>query len=170
MLRFTSSIRNSLSSGNWYSALMMALALPDICGRLETPNIGSKERSIRWLKERFEPLYTHQIGPKRETHTFLSANDFYALRCSLLHEGSDIIEEQRAREVLTRFNFITPPINGKIHCNQINNALQLQIDIFCNEIADTVEQWANDKSSDSEVQTRIKNLMVIHDSSKGFSF
>lgn len=164
MHRFTSSIRKSLEEKNWYGALMTSLTLPDICGQIETPREGSKSRSVRWLKKWIEPLYTSQ------NHVFLSADDCYALRCSFLHEGVSNIEEQRARQVLNDFHFITPLPGMSIHNNKVNNTLQLQVDIFCNEIADAVDNWAIETSENPDIIERIEGLIVIHDSSNGVRF
>ena len=170
MNRFTSSIRQSIETKDWYGALMTALTLPDICGKLETPNVGSKARSVRWLKVWIETLYTKQIGADRQKHVFLSAEDCYSLRCSFLHEGVSNIEEQRARKALEDFHFITPPPGGHIHCNQSGNALQLQVDVFCNEVADAVDKRAESVLSNEEIQKRMNSLIVIHDSSAAFRF
>lgn len=35
---FTNAVKNSLEQENWYSALTLALTLPDICGKLENPD------------------------------------------------------------------------------------------------------------------------------------
>ena len=170
MNRFTCSIRRSIETKDWYGALMISLTLPDICGKLETPNEGSKARSIRWLKAWLEPLYTKQIGADGQEHVFLSAEDCYALRCSFLHEGISNIEEQSARKALEDFHFIMPHPGMHIHCNQSGNALQLQVDVFCNEVADTVDKWAGSALSNQEVQKRMSSLIIIHDSSAGVRF
>lgn len=168
MDRFTNSIRESLKAENWYGALMAALTLPDICGKLETPTEGSQARSVKWFKQWIEPLYTSKIG--RREHVFLSAEDCYALRCSFLHEGVSNIEEQRARKALEDFHFISPLPGMHIHCNQSNNSLQLQVDVFANQIADAVDKWAESVSEDTEISERMKGLIVVHDPSNGISF
>jgi hypothetical protein len=168
--RFTDSIRQSVKTQDWYGALMSALTLPDICGKLETTNEGSKARSVRWLKQWIEPLYTHKIGPDKREHVFLSAEDCYALRCSFLHEGTSNIEEQRARKALEDFHFITPIPGMSVHCNQSNNSLQLQVDVFCIEIAGAIDKWAASVASDQAIQERMGSLIVIHDSAKGIRF
>lgn len=170
MNRFTNSIRLALSAQDWYGALFTALALPDICAKLETPSEGSKARSIRWFKEWLEPLYTIKIGPFRQLHVFLGGNDFYALRCALLHEGSADINEQNAQEILEKFHFITPPHNGIIHLNQFDNTLQIQVDIFCNDIAEAADSWARSVVNNESIQERMKLLLIIHDGSRGISF
>lgn len=62
--------------------------------------------------------------------SFLNGGDCYALRCAVLHEGSDDIVEQRAREALERFEFYEPAPGLRMHCNQIGVRLQLQVDLF----------------------------------------
>ena len=44
MRNFTNVFDKSLATENWYAALALALVIPDICGRLENPEMGSGER------------------------------------------------------------------------------------------------------------------------------
>ena len=46
MERFTTSIEGSLRTGNWFAALFLALALPDICAALEQPTAQETENSV----------------------------------------------------------------------------------------------------------------------------
>lgn len=171
MKRFTDSIRAAIETENWYGALSMALALPDVCGRLETPNQKSQARYVAWFQKWIEPKYTALSGPDRQKHVFLCADDCYALRCSYLHEGGNNILDQRARKALDDFHFITPPGNGSsIHMNQSDSTLQLQTDIFAMDLADGVDKWAQSVQSDAQIQERIKGLFVVHDSSNGVRF
>jgi hypothetical protein len=168
--RFTNSIRISLEAGDWYGALMTALTLPDICGRMENPEEGSNRRYARWFTEWVEPDYTmDSFGDK---HIFLSGNDCYALRCCLLHEGGENIEEQRARDALDNFHFIEPPSNGNIfHKLQSNNSLLLRVDIFCNDVANAVDKWSEAKANDdAEIKQRLEGLLLIRNVSEGFQF
>ncbi|WP_169801568.1 hypothetical protein [Hydrogenophaga palleronii] len=120
----------------------------------------------KWL----EPKYTRLIGPHREKHVFLCAEDFYALRCSYLHEGSDVLE-QRARKALNDFHFISPMKDGSlIHMNQSNGTLQLQADIFAMDVAEAVDAWAQSVVSDVTIQQRMASLLVVHDSSRSLRF
>lgn len=162
MKNFTNSIRNSIKTENWYGAVSLALTLPDICGRLENPEIkSSQKRTIQWFKKWLEPKYTSRIGAEREEHIFLCGNDFYALRCSFLHQGESNIEMQRCKEILNDFQF-TPPVPGLcIHRNQRDNKLQLQVDIFCEEIAEAVDNWSDFVKNNSVIQNRIKSLLAI---------
>ncbi|WP_417316409.1 hypothetical protein [Cycloclasticus pugetii] len=171
MERFTNSIRQSIDTENWYGALVTALALPDVCGWLEDPDKGSKARYVEWFKDWLQPTYTHGIGPDRQEHVFLHGEDCYALRCSLLHQGGSNIEEQRAQKALEDFHFITPPPGGgMIHCNQVGNKLQLQVDVFCNQMADAADHWYESRKECEGIQKRMDSLLIIHDSSGGVRF
>lgn len=171
MKRFTDAIRLAITSKNWLSALSLSLTMPDICGRLEDPKISSGARYISWYRRLVEPKYTACIGPDRQRYIFLSGEDCFALRCSYLHEGADDISTQRIRKALDSFHFITPPQKGNIvHANQVNNKLQLQIDIFAIDIANAVDAWAESVKTDQDIQNRIKNLIVVHNSDNGVRY
>ena len=102
--------------------------------------------------------------PDREKDVFLSGEDCYALRCSLLHEGSDIISKQLCREVLDSFLFLT---TGN-HCNWINvnnrTFLQLNVGQFCKDICSAVDNWLNDISNDNAMRKELSNMITIHTS------
>lgn len=149
MLRFTRAIEKALNDENWYAALGLALALPDICANVFSPTEGSQRRYVRWYNQYMLPKYTRQVGADREEHVFLQGEDCYALRCALLHEGSHDISEQRAQQVIENFNFVVPPQGWEVHMNQMKNALQLQVDIFCRDICSSVHQWIADSSFSS---------------------
>lgn len=169
MNRFTESLRSSVANGDWYVALSTALTLPDVCSRLMSPHVFSSKRYPAWFKIWMEPGYT-VVMPGLGERIFLTGDDCYALRCSYLHEGGGEIAHQTAAQVHDRFHFIFPPVGGaKIHLNFIgNNALQLQIDVFCLEIAAAVDAWALSVAADPVIQGRMSSLLVIHDHAKGF--
>ena len=170
MERFTSAVERALRDANWYWALMIALTLPDICGWLEDPSLGSKARNVAWSRRFLEPRYTYRFG-KTHRHTFLSADDTYALRCAVLHEGSDDITRQRARAALERFHFIDPPPPPRVvHCNQVNDTLELQVDMFCQDILAGVRQWADTVlASSAAARARLDELIVIHSAAGNIS-
>lgn len=91
----------------------------------------------------------------------LGGNDCYALRCAYLHEGADDISKQRAREAVDKFLFIVAPSGLTIHCNMINNRLQLQVDIFCADIKDGVVNWLSDIAGDSDKVAETAKLLKI---------
>jgi hypothetical protein len=171
MRQLTDAVRRGIEQQNWYASLALALALPDICGFLEAPDVKSQPRYVAWCNRFLEPGYTHEVGANHEKHTFLYGEDCYALRCAFLHEGDDDVTRQKARKALDSFLFVEPPATGRIHCNQSNGKLQLQVDIFCRDVCDGVDQWTEDVlASDREAQARTAHLLVIHSLAQGLSF
>ena len=155
MERFLHSIEQSVKTENWYAALVMALAIPDICGWLETPKVGSQKRFEAWFDKYLLPNYK---SPFHGTdYTFLSGNDCYALRCALLHEGTDEVLRQRARDVVTRFAFST---TGS-HCCMFESVLLLNVQEFCAELCAATRQWIQDVAANQDVQERLKELLQV---------
>ena len=169
MNQFINSIKNSLSNENWHAALISCLILPDVCGKIEDPNLSSKNRYLKWFKIYLSDKYpTREVGTSHERTVFLSAESCYALRCSLLHEGSSEVSEQQIKQALSDFLFIIPEQNMHIHCNLIGNRLQLQIDTFCLDFINAVEKWLNDINGNVEKQEKIKKLLKIVSLRNGF--
>lgn len=173
MENFIKAIEMSIEGKNWYSVLFISLTLPDICGKIDTPaSKSSKARTIEWCDKYLTPLYTSRIGRDQQEHIFLCGSDFYALRCAYLHEGSDDITTQKARERLDNFKFIQPLTGGMyIHRNQINNTLQLQVDEFGKDVIKAVRNWLADIKNDPVKQAEVNSLLSIEmiDILKGFS-
>lgn len=150
MERFITAINEAILNKNWFSWLFLALCMPDICGSLETPGKLVWERYKEW----FNKYLSHKYG------TMFSAEDCYYFRCSCLHEGLD------SHNKLTheRIHFIVPPPHGNIvHLNTLNDVLQMQIDLFCTDISDAVNNWNNLIAKDnSDIQQKIDKLIQIH--------
>jgi hypothetical protein len=126
MDEFVEAIDLSIAASNWYGALFIALSLPDICGRIDSPSeTSSKRRYAAWFEKYVQPKYTRSVGAEREETVFLCGNDCYALRCAYLHEGSDDISAQLAKTAVEKFHFIGAPTGCVIHCNMIDTKLQL---------------------------------------------
>ncbi|HDR2331879.1 TPA: hypothetical protein ACQZHX_001742 [Enterobacter sichuanensis] len=149
MQRFVESIRRSLQTQNWFAAIFMSLAMPDICGALEHPaaNVGERYRDwfTRYLAEKYTLRYVQ-----------FTAQDCYKFRCKCLHQGLAV------RDNNEKFS-LTPPIPPhRFHLNSFNGVIQLQIDILCEDICLAVEEWARDVEDNNEVQNRILELINIH--------
>ena len=160
--RYLDSIIKSLESKNWYAALFIALAIPDICGALEHPDTSSSVRYVSWYDKYMLPKYSSTMGALHEPHVFLSGDDCYALRCSLLHEGTGDVEKQKISKILKSVRFNEPPDKGMMHRTQLKNVLQLQVDAFCNDIIDATHQWLSDVQGDASIQARTQLLLKIH--------
>ncbi|PTR16110.1 hypothetical protein C8R31_102124 [Nitrosospira sp. Nsp2] len=161
MHQFVTATKAAVAQGNWYAALAIALTMPDICGRTENPSKNSRARFVDWYDRFLLKRYQANIGPNRALHTFLSGLDCYALRCAFLHQGEFGIDDQRARQALERFHFDIPRQGSFIHMNHVNNVLQLQVDRFCLDVTEAVEQWLIIVAGDKDIQARLAKLASI---------
>lgn len=175
MKRFTDSGRLALYSDNLYSALSLALTLPDICASLEDPGPGkSRGRYIRWAKQWVEPKFTGPVGVNLEPTVFLSAGDLYQLRCSLVHSGSAELDPNKD-SVLNRFVFFDDSTGS--HLNRFASVsingeapetfLQLKARDFSLTLFDAADEWDHALIQDENVQKEKAKLLVIR--SSGFS-
>lgn len=167
MKNFLGSIRKSLDNKNWYSALILSLIIPDICGKLEDNNKRSNKRYPDWFNK--------YLG--RKYSKFLSGKECYALRCSLLHEGSGNIEKQHAKDILDHIYFIA---NGGGHCTKLSKCeigdprydgkdiLVLSTFHFCHDLIKGGEQWLEDVKNNSSIVKNISEIFIIHE--HGLSF
>lgn len=163
MNTFIEAIKKAIEDRNWYGALFMALTLPDICGKIEHTTLSSPRRYKNWFDRYMSAKYKHN------EIVFLSSDDCYALRCAVLHKGSDDITKQHAQKILERFIFMT----GGPHCTymqdnyvngqRIKTSLQLRVDKFCEDICGSAEKWLKDTSGNIAVMSRIQDTIKIYD-------
>lgn len=157
MENFKIALKQCLEHNNYYGALFIALSLPDICGKLEHPDRTSSSRYVAWFDKYIREKYIG--GPNNDI--FLTGSDCYALRCSLLHEGRDDISEQKIQETLEKFKFVSLPQGNIIHNNRVGEMLQLQVDIFCNDILEGIENWEEHIKDNKQIQEKMTNLLII---------
>ncbi|WP_439503314.1 hypothetical protein [Methylophaga sp.] len=184
MERFTNSILQSIQSENWFAALFLALALPDICGALENPSKKVGERYKDWFNKYLRHEYDtdpnailqsmiaqvpnvdiksattiSKLIAKSQNALPFTAEDCYRLRCKCLHEG--LTQTQTFEHI--HFTVPHKQANVKIHKNIKNgNILQLSIDIFCSDVCEAVRKWEIDVINNQEIQGRIQNLIKIY--------
>jgi hypothetical protein len=151
------SIQKSIEAANWYAALCLALIIPDICGKLENKH---------GIQKRYEEWYETYLN---DYHGMLTASDCYSLRCAYLHEGTDDISSQRAREVLDKFIFVS---KGP-HLNRLTNnyfgdsvydgkdILQLSVTQFCTDIMVGAKKWLENVESNASVKSNIEKMIKI---------
>ena len=122
-------IKKGLDNNLYYLSLFAALSLPDICGAINSENgKASKDKYIQWFNKYVARKY----------QGFLDGEDCYYFRCSLLHQGSS----QHPRSNYSRVLFVEPTATTIVsHCNILNNALNIDVRIFCNDIVEGVEEW-----------------------------
>lgn len=162
MQNLIAAIQSSCDQQNWYAALYISLTMPDICAKLEESDSKESGKRYRvWFDKYLKPTYKSEFhGP--DFH-FLTSGDCWALRCSLLHEGTDEITTQKSREVLSRFKFTTQDM----HRGKMNDVLVLNVAAFCSEMIAAVGAWIAATKSDSKIQGCIAEMATIETS--GFS-
>lgn len=173
MKELIESAKKALDDNNFQAALFIALSLPDICGKLETPEVKNGPRAKRWFQENLKskyfpdnayeamlsvvPDYISRLLPeqvealKQEPAlvTFRPEN-YWALRNAVLHEASDITTLQKVH--LT---------HSGAHMIMINGALQLSVINFTNDVCDAVTLWAERVKGNKEVLERINTRAQI---------
>src|SRR6266851_3854531 len=135
----TDEIKNCLSHELWYAALVLALTLPDVCAVLESANgQTSDDRYKAWFDTWLKGKYLD-----------VSADDIYSLRCGVAHQGTFHYRGKQYRRI-----FFTLRPDGKLfHELVLNDALDLDLDMFCNGVIRRVEEWFALKQTDAHVQT-----------------
>lgn len=192
MQNFIDSINKAINNKNPEVSLATSLLLPDMCGKIEYPELTSSKRYVKWFDKYLSNIYkadqSWQIKmyeralkmsqfPDSEKSkarveiqrlrinpycVFMTGSDCYALRCSLGHEGSDDISEQKVAETIGKFHFITKERNPS-HNNKSGSEIQFDVYEFCREILDGVNEWLYDIQDDGVKQSKIEKLIkIIH--------
>lgn len=121
-------IQKALDAEAFYPALFVAIALPDICGALESENgLSTGAKYQTWFDQFVANKYNGN----------LPGDIAYILRCSLLHQGTFV----HPRQIYTRIIF-QEPIGGIVFHNGIaNGTLILNPVEFCNDIIAGIQTW-----------------------------
>lgn len=129
MKDFLYQIQKGLDSNLYFLSLLAALVLPDICGAISSEDGQAKP-------EKYKAWFDKYVAPKY--NNFLNGNDCYYFRCSLLHQGSS----QHSKSNYKRVLFVEPSASTNVlHCNIIDNALNIDVRIFCKDIISGAESW-----------------------------
>jgi len=107
-------INKALDNEAYFSALSLALTLPDICGKAEFPETKSGRRYIDWYDEhigKYEKYPCEQC--KTQPMPYLSSEVVYSLRNSLLHQGTPNIDNDKINELSNKVDDFTLIIEKK---------------------------------------------------------
>lgn len=76
-----------------------------------------------------------------EQRCFFPADDFYGLRCAILHDGTHH-QTLKGGRTFDTYAIIAPPPAGFRHLNLGGDGtLQLQVDVLCREICQAARRW-----------------------------
>ena len=164
MKRFTSAGRRAIEDRNWYAALTLALIIPEICASLEDPGVGKvTKRYVNWCRKWIEPSFTRRVGGVHGMdYVFLTAEDMFQARNSVIHSGMGEIEPAK-RDKLDRFEFFAE--TGS-HMNYSaaggDKFLQLSVEQFAETVFQAAEAWDEGVEGDAAIQAEKAKLLVIH--------
>lgn len=155
MKDFFDQIRLSLDHDLYYLALFGSLAVPDICGAMSSPNgEASGYKYKKWFDDYFPSTYKTRDGKERSGNC-INSEDCYYFRCSMLHQGSS----QHSKGRYSRYIFVESR-SMFMHCNVMeNNALNIDITVFCNSMLEGAEKWLQ-KYESQEVDKRNFNKFI----------
>lgn len=143
-------VRAASKVGAYYVSLLSALTLPDICAALESEDgKASRAKFITWFDAQVAPSY----------NGFLDGESCYYFRCSMLHQGST----QHPKSKYSRIIFLEPGNRRMtLHNNIMNDALNIDVNIFCEDICAAVEHWWPAASTQPAFQANVTRFVTRH--------
>jgi hypothetical protein len=133
----------------YYLALWTTLTLPDICAALESEDGKTKkDKYIKWVNKYLTPKYNGN----------LDGETCYYFRCSILHQGYTNHEKNRYSKII----FLEPNNSYKFHNNIINDVLNIDIEIFCNDVCESVEEWLEKNKNNEIVKKNLEKMIKRH--------
>lgn len=160
---FVTAMLEAEKAQNNYAAIALALTLPDICGSVDDPGIGkSKARYVKWWNTYASEPFDRLFPKQEEAAPLIAGDDAWALRNAFLHAGQDRWEEPESdgRRRIRKVRFIHCQISS-LGSDQSSGTLYVAIDLFVASVGEAIENWLNDRSSDEQAQTRLKDLLEI---------
>lgn len=129
-------VSKSLDAELWVTAIYGALAVPDICGAMEsTDGRATGARYKDWFRRYLSPKYPR-----------LDPDECYQLRCSMLHQG------RTATKLYPAIVFTVPTgDSGGLHNNFLDDKLNLDIARFVNDIILAYEAWWDDRHAEPHI-------------------
>jgi hypothetical protein len=122
-------VRDATRAGFSYVGLATALTVPDICAAMDAPDglatgMGYRDWFDKWVAGSYGG--------------FLTGEDAYLLRCSMLHQGTT----KHPRGDFERFLFTERTANHMVlHNNIVNDALNLDVIRFVDDMVDGALSW-----------------------------
>lgn len=139
-------IENSANNRSYMIGLYTALSIPDICAALQSENGQTKPSKYKnWFDRWVAPKYNN----------FFSGEQCYAFRCGVVHQG----RAQHEKLGYERIIFFDPESPNVFHNNILDNALNIDVRIFCQDMVDAAREWLNHMSENPTVHNNLQNLL-----------
>ena len=190
MQEFIDSVRYSVATENWFGALFMALALPDICAAVEFYSINAHTVRRTKVGEEYKAWFNKYLKAKYDAanhYEWLQAvspnslDDFSADQIARMQQPDPRMAQwkftaedcylfrckalhqglpQRGDDPSSKIHF-SPPTGAKFHQTRVGQQWWLAIDLFSEDICQGVEQWLLDVQHNANIQTGLAGLMTI---------
>lgn len=128
MRDYLEQVTRGLDANLYYLSLAAALTIPDMCAGLESPDgLTNASKYKAWYEEHCADVCA-----------FLTGEDCYYYRCSMLHRGTS----QHPKSSFSRVLFVEPGVTTNVfHCNLMNDALNIDVNVFCRAIVQAADSW-----------------------------
>ncbi len=133
MRDYLQQIETALAANLYYVALLASLTVPDICGAINSEDGWASQ-------QKYEGWFDRYMAPA--CFGVITGQDCYRFRCAMLHQGSS----QHPAGRYTRVIFVEPqaPGGNVLHCNILNDALNIDVRVFCLDIVRAAYSWLSE--------------------------
>jgi len=144
-------IKVGLDCNLYYLCLFAALAIPDICGALESEDgYANGSRYINWFESNV-----------KTAESFLTGQDCYYFRCSMLHQGTTGHPQSSFKGIA----FIEPgSTSSTVHNCNFSGMYCIDIRKFCTDIINAADNWLERKSKDADFLKNYDKCIKRHPS------
>lgn len=151
------SVEKSLEHKNYFASLATIFILLDLCSKIESPEEKSnRQRYIKWIENYLE-------DSMQSDNYYLTAENIYYLRCSMLHEGSTNpttqsnylkYADKKVSDIVAGVFDNTDKKIFAVDQGEENPTLFIDIEYFCVKINREVRNWIKEyeeQINDAEV-------------------
>ena len=110
LIQIIDEIKKSIDNECYIAALMLALSIPDVCGKAEYPYASITKRYIQWYNT-YVGKYEKPLSPYGDDMPYASGELIYNLRNSLFHQGTPNIDVEKVKEERCRVDEFRLTIN-----------------------------------------------------------
>ncbi|NLU17964.1 MAG: hypothetical protein GXW94_19755 [Serratia liquefaciens] len=167
-------IKISIESENYFGALFLALALPDICGAIETPKEKNGVRYKRWFRENLNKYYApdnkYELMKVTTPHVLDGMDEGFVNMLKLQGVGSLAFTDEMCWKLRNAvLHTGTNEVKGhKFHFshtmadrNLIQGVLQLSAIVFCDNFCLAYDEWLEKIKGDADIEKRLGEGMEV---------
>lgn len=144
----------AIESKFYFLALASALTVPDIAGAISSDDgKATREKYVEWYEAWVRPRSIKNLTQEMAERGFtldkipsdqanpLNGQNCYFYRCAMLHQARSTHDKSKFSRVI----FIEPnTTENRLHYEQINDALLIDLPSFCREVVQGFGAWIDD--------------------------